>query len=120
MDWCVKELKDANHNPIAAFNGDLSRTIVRLSAQPAQSIALDASASQDPDGDALSFRWCVYPEAGTYAGPVEIEHPDGKTARVAIPADAAGKQIHVILEVRDDNPIVARYAYRRLVIDVKP
>ena len=72
MDWCVKELKDANHNPIAAFNGDLSRTIVRRAAQPAQSIALDASASTDPDADALSFRWYVYPEAGTYAGSVEI------------------------------------------------
>jgi hypothetical protein len=121
MDWCVKEFKDANHNPIAAFNGDASRTIVRLSAQPAQSMALDASASTDPDGDALSFRWYVYPEAGTYAGTghVEIEHPTEKTARVTIPADAAGKQIHVILEVRDDHPIVALYAYRRVVIDVK-
>jgi hypothetical protein len=38
---------------------------------------------------------------------------------VTIPADAAGKQIHVILEVRDDNPIMALYAYRRVVIDVK-
>ena len=94
---------------------------MRLSAQPAQSMALDASASTDPDGDALSFRWYVYPEAGTYAGAghVEIEHPTEKTARVTIPADAAGKQIHVILEVRDDHPIVALYAYRRVVIDVK-
>jgi hypothetical protein len=119
MDWCVKEYKQANHNPVAAFGKDLSATIVRLTSSPGKEIKLDASASKDPDNDALSFRWYVYPEAGTYNGATEIKRANEKVASLTIPADAAGKQIHVILEVQDKNPIVSLFAYRRVVIDVK-
>jgi hypothetical protein len=119
MDWCVKDFKDANHNPLAAFNGDLSRTIVTLTANPGQLLTLDASASKDPDDDALGFRWFPYPEAGTYGGGIAIQHADQSVAQVAIPEAAAGSQIHVILEVRDNNPVVPLFAYRRIVITVK-
>ena len=36
-----------------------------------------------------------------------------------VPADAAGSQIHLILEVADNNPIASLHAYRRIVIDVQ-
>ena len=42
-----------------------------------------------------------------------------KAAQVTIPANAAGTQIHVILEVRDKNPVVPLFAYRRIVVNVK-
>jgi hypothetical protein len=119
MDWCVKDFPDANHNPVAAFNGDLSRTVVRLSAAAGSPVGLDASASTDPDHDRLSYRWFYYPEAGTYSGSIAIQSPDASVAQVTIPADAGGSQIHVILEVRDNNPLVSLFAYRRIVIDVK-
>lgn len=119
MDWCVKDFKHANHNPIAAFDGDLSRTIVRLRPAAGQRLDLDASASRDPDGDRIFFRWYPYPEAGTYPGPVTIEGGDRAQASLRVPADAAGRQIHVILEVRDDNPAESLYAYRRVVLDVQ-
>jgi hypothetical protein len=119
MEWCVKEFKDVNHNPIAAFNGDLSRTIVRLTASPGGQLTLDASGSTDPDHDALSFRWFPYPEAGTYRGEVAILHRDESRAQLVIPANAAGTQIHVVLEVRDQNPVVPLFGYRRIVVDVK-
>jgi hypothetical protein len=119
MDWCVKGFKEANHNPVAAFGKDLSATIVRLKSSPGEEIRLDASASKDPDNDALSFRWYVYPEAGTYNGAPEIKRADQKVADLVIPKDAGGKQIHVILEVQDKNSIVSLFAYRRVVIDVK-
>jgi len=119
MDWCVKEYKEANHHPVAAFGKDRSPTIVRLTSSPGKRIRLDASASRDPDNDALSFRWYVYPEAGTYNGSPDITGANEKVADIAIPKDAGGKQIHVILEVQDKNPIVSLFAYRRVVIDVK-
>jgi len=119
MDWCVKDFKDANHNPLAAFNGDLRRTIVRLKADPGEQLTLDASASTDPDQDSLAFRWYPYPEAGTYRGAIAIQQAGEKVAQVTIPADAAGTQFHVILEVRDLNPVVSLFAYRRIVVDVK-
>jgi hypothetical protein len=119
MEWCVKDFKDAEHNPIAAFNGDLSRTVVYLAAQAGQQLKLDASASKDPDNDALAFRWFPYPEAGTYGGNIAIQHADEKVAQVAVPADATGTQIHIILEVRDKNPAVPLFAYRRIVLSVK-
>jgi len=36
-----------------------------------------------------------------------------------VPADAAGKQIHVILEVTDASAIVPLTAYRRVVLDIE-
>jgi hypothetical protein len=35
-----------------------------------------------------------------------------------VPADAAGTQIHLTLEVKDLNDIIAMYDYRRIVINV--
>ena len=118
MEWCVKDFKDANHNPVAAFNGDLGRTVVRLTAPAGGTLTLDAAASTDPDGDALRFRWFPYPEAGTYEGAIAIERAGEKIARFEVPADAAGKQIHLILEVRDEHPGNSLFAYRRIVVDV--
>jgi hypothetical protein len=49
---------------------------------------------------------------------VTIASADQPEASVRIPTGAAGKQIHVILELRDENPIAALFDYRRIVIDV--
>ncbi len=119
MDWCLNPYDKANHHPVAVFQGDTSDRIVRRQAKPGQTISLDASASTDPDKDRLAIRWYTYPEAGTYLGKVTILDSKQTETRVTIPADAAGKQIHVILEVRDLNPIGSLYDYRRIVIDVR-
>jgi len=37
---------------------------------------------------------------------------------VEIPLDAAEKEIHIILEVKDQNKIASLWDYRRLVINV--
>jgi len=120
MEWCVKEFKDCNHNPVAAFNGDTSDTIVHLTARPGQEMLLNASASNDPDQDTLTYSWYPYPEAGTYAG--ELSVPDAQQAKThfVIPASAGGKQIHIILEVQDHGKGISLFAYRRVVIDVQP
>lgn len=118
MDWCVCDYSHANHNPVAVFMGDENRTILRLRAKPGESIELDASGSYDPDGDQLSFKWTMYPEAGTYEGEVIIEKATEKIANLIVPREAHGKQIHVILEVTDTNANIPLTAYRRVVIDI--
>ncbi len=92
---------------VAAFGGDKGDTFIRPQARPGQTISLDASASSDPDNDTLAIRWYTYPEAGTYTGKVTILNQEQTQASMTIPTDAAGKQIHVILEVKDLNPIAS-------------
>ena len=36
-----------------------------------------------------------------------------------VPTGAGGKQVHIILEVRDRNPIASLYDYCRVVVDVE-
>jgi hypothetical protein len=118
MDWCVRPYEQANHHPVAAFNGDRSDTIVQLKAAPGQKLTLDASASTDPDKDGLKIKWWIYQEAGTYDQ--EITIPDNMAAAtvLTIPEDAQGSEIHIILEVHDQSDIVSLYDYRRIVVSV--
>jgi hypothetical protein len=118
LDWCVQRPKGANHPPVAGFRGDVSRDVVRLEAGPGEVVRLNASGSRDLDGDALAYHWWVYKEAGTYAGDVALAKDRERAAELTVPADAAGKTVHVILEVTDDGT-PALTCYRRVVITVK-
>jgi len=117
MDWCVLPPEKANHEPFAVCNGDGSRRVLFLDAQPGQRVRLSAKGSTDPDGDGLSFRWWVYREAGTFWASPPIEGADQAQATIAIPTEASGRTIHVVLEVTDAGrpPLTA---YRRVVIRV--
>ena len=117
MDWCVKPVAEANHEPTAVCNGDRGRRVLELEADPGAGLKLSAAGSSDPDGNALAYRWWVYREAGSFRGTASIEGADTQEARLAVPADAAGRSIHVILEAIDDGkpPLTA---YRRLVVKV--
>ena len=118
MDWCTKSFKEANHHPVAGLNGDLSNSIIRMRANAGEVLSMDASSSVDPDDDEILYSWWIYEEAGTYAGKVSIKDPDKAKTSVVIPTGAGGKQIHLILEIKDKNPIASLYDYRRIVIDV--
>jgi cellulose-binding protein len=118
MDWCVKPFDQANHNPIAALNGEVSKKIVERTAKHGAKVKLNADGSSDPDGDKLSYRWFVYKEAGDYPNEITIENADAKEATVLIPDDAIGREIHVILEVTDNGKPVL-YSYRRVIFRVK-
>jgi Protein of unknown function (DUF1593) len=118
MDWCVKSPKEANHPPVAAISNDTTGKAVTREAKPGERVRLSAAGSSDPDGNALSYRWWVYREAGTYDGAPKIEGADKAEAALPVPADAANKTIHVILEVTDDgSPPLTRY--RRVIVQVR-
>ncbi|MBN2132326.1 MAG: hypothetical protein JW741_22690 [Sedimentisphaerales bacterium] len=71
------------------------------------------------DGDDVSYRWFVYPEAGTYGRSVAVERYATPKARLVVPKVDAPRTVHVILEVCDDGepPL---YSYRRLILEIEP
>jgi hypothetical protein len=115
MDRCVRGFADVNHAPRAVVNGDTTLNVLRQTTVPGTAVNLDAAGSLDPDDDQLSYSWWVYPEAGTYAGSVSITGATTSRATVTVPADAQGKDIHVILTL-SDNGSPRLTGYRRVVI----
>jgi Cellulose-binding Sde182, nucleoside hydrolase-like domain/Cellulose-binding protein Sde0182, C-terminal domain len=65
MDWTVKDAKSANHNPEVVVNGVRGKAPLTLTATAGVPLVLDAAGTRDPDGNALTYRWFFYPEAGT-------------------------------------------------------
>jgi hypothetical protein len=116
MDWCVKPFDEANHAPSAVVSGDRTLRVLTVQADPGEDVRLTA-ASSDRDGDAVGYRWWVYREAGTFWGDVPVAGADAPEATVNVPAKAAGRTIHVILEATDqgDPPLTA---YRRVILEV--
>ncbi|MDO4557711.1 MAG: DUF1593 domain-containing protein [Planctomycetia bacterium] len=119
MDWCVKPYDQANHHPIAAVNGDTTGRILTQWAEAGDRIELTATASTDPDGDPLTYRWWIYPEAGTYPGTVTIENADQPRIFLTVPDGAEGSEIHLVLEVSDQRKQSPELtSYRRIVVTV--
>ena len=118
MDWCYMTYDEANHAPVALVNGDMSDRIIHMDAGPGDKIYLDAEGTSDPDGDLFAIHWWCYGEAGTYEGLPVISNRSAEKALVEIPEDAAGSEIHIILEVKDLSDIASLWDYRRIVISV--
>ncbi|MFH1377354.1 MAG: nucleoside hydrolase-like domain-containing protein, partial [Planctomycetota bacterium] len=118
-DWCVaSSFSGANHPPSVVLNGDSSQDMLRFFARPGAVISLNASGSSDPDGNSLTYFWRYYKEAGSYTGSVAIENTAAQTTSFTVPADADGKDIHIILQVTD-NGGVPLTRYRRMLIKVR-
>jgi len=118
MDWCIQPYEKANHNPVAAIDGDKTDKILTRTVKSGVTLSLDASQSSDPDNDSLDYTWFNYPEAGTYKGEVKLSSVNSDKTSLSIPLDAIGKEIHVILEVKDKNIIASMFDYRRIVFNV--
>lgn len=132
MDWTIKPFAEANHPPVVVVGGQAGLAPIIVDAKIGQPVLLDASASRDPDGQALRFRWFVYPEAGYGPGVSMAEaRIDGALSAKATltPTSAcrpqwlprrepcAGGAVHVILAVTDaGQPALTRY--RRVIVRV--
>lgn len=113
MDWSVATTYSAaNHQPRAAVVGALARTV-----SPGQVINLDASPSTDPDGNALTFSWWQYYDADSAVGRVTINNPASRNAASFTVPNEPGRQIHIIVEVKD-NGTPALTSYQRIVFTV--
>jgi hypothetical protein len=123
MDWTILPPGKANHPPLARLaHADA------LTARPGERVHLSAEGSSDPDGDALSYRWFYYPEAGTLTvssgrdgQPVPIQGFDQPEASFVVPAQRVMPPgtgtMHIILAVTDHGtPRLTRY--RRVIVSV--
>jgi hypothetical protein len=111
-DWGVTDFDGANHNPAASIEEGLD--LVR----PAGADVVLHGSATDPDGDAVSYRWWVYREAGTYDGVVELTDADRASVSFRVPEDAsAGDTIHLIFEARDDGSPPLKH-YQRAIVTV--
>lgn len=117
LDWCVQPVAGANHPPSVMLNGDSGPGVLRLCARPGKTVTFDARGTTDHDGHPLNFEWFTYPEAGTYRGEVALETNRPTSVRVPVPADAAGRTIHVVVAVTDRGEPPLTH-YRRAVMEV--
>jgi hypothetical protein len=119
MDWSVQsDYADANHHPVAVLNGDSTKSVTYMTSIAGSHLTLSAVGSSDPDGNSLSYNWFYYPEASSYSGTVEIEQVSAQQVKIDIPQDAKGREVHIILTVKDAG-VPSLHAYRRAVIQVE-
>lgn len=116
VKWAIEPYENANHNPHIVLNGLSDKQPLFLSKSTGDVVELDASSSQDPDGDDLHFDWFVYEEIYKPKTPILLEMEAGKEkVRLKVPDLHNGESIHIILEVTD-NGTPALTSYRRIVI----
>ncbi len=115
MDWANDG--KGNRNPIVVVNKSKGFNVLTLKARQGTSVSLDASKSYDPDGDSLTFKWWILPEAGTFTGNIRIPDSTSSRSTVAVPSGSAGKTFHVICEV-SDNGVHNLTSYRRIIFEI--
>jgi hypothetical protein len=125
MDWTIRPPAEANHPPVARLGHPAA-----LTARPGERVELSAEGSTDPDGDALSYEWFYYGEAGTLAvssarsgQPLAIRGFDQAKASFVVPTTRVMPPgtgtMHLILAVTDHGtPRLTRY--RRVIVTVTP
>lgn len=125
MDWTTQPYARANHPPVP----QLGHAEV-LTARPGETVRLSAAGSSDPDGQALSYEWFAYGEAGSLTvssarsgQALEMRDFDQREASFVVPSQRVmppgSGSLHIILAVTDHgSPRLTRY--RRVIVNVQP
>ncbi len=118
MDRCLPLCHHkVNHNPSAAFNGIPSTRPHFISLRKGSRVIISAEGSSDPDLDSLSYKWYLYPEAGSYpAGNVVLTESGDKKTELILSEKGSGT-LHIILEVKDSGtpPL---FSYQRIIVNI--
>jgi hypothetical protein len=116
MDWCVSEnFAKANHNPVVIINGNATKDVAHVKAEPGTVVKLSAVGTSDPNKNNLTFRWFLYKEAGRYTGDLQLPDSSAAEIEVQVPSIKIGETIHIICEVKDDGA-PSLYSYRRIIL----
>lgn len=119
MLWSTTDdYSQVNHHPIASVNGNNTLGCINKRAKVGDCLVFDASKSNDPDGDTLSYKWHIYDAPSTYKGHVALEGDSSDKCKLYVPSDASGKTLHCILEITD-NGIPSLTVYKRIVVSVR-
>jgi hypothetical protein len=114
MDWCVaSSFSGANHPPLAKVVGGKVRSV-----SVGQTVTLDATGSSDPDGDALGYLWWQYADADSAAAVISITGSTNKAGASFVVPNEPGKQIQIILEVKDNGSPPLK-GYQRLLFNIE-
>lgn len=116
MDWTYQPYTAANHPPVPKLNHAENITV-----KSGEQFFLDAKGTTDPDGDALSYFWFQYREAGTYQGNISFRPYAPNMYRVPFtaPGVETPQTIHFILKVSDKGqPALSRY--KRVIATIIP
>jgi hypothetical protein len=130
MDWTIKEVRVANHNPEVVVNGQSGRAPLHIDGVVGTAVTLDATGTKDPDGDRLTYTWFLYPEAGTGIPsrpvvaerrtrdrPARITLQNASDVRATVVPNVAGVA-HIIVAV-EDSGTPSLTAYRRVILNTK-
>jgi hypothetical protein len=122
MDWTIKDVPQANHNPDVVVNGVEGKAPLMLDASVGTALTLDAGKSRDRDGNTLNYSWFFYPEAALPPGGRPGPNPrvtinNGGAAVATVVPNTAGVA-HVILAVTD-NGTPSLTSYRRVILTIQ-
>lgn len=116
MDWNIADdFKKANHNPVLTLNGNTGKAVASAKIKSGEKVQFSAKGSSDPDGDKVIYRWFIYREAGGFDGTLELANATSEETSFTMPELKKGKELHVILEVKDAGT-PALFSYRRMVL----
>ncbi|KAK8004734.1 hypothetical protein PG990_010771 [Apiospora arundinis] len=117
IEWAASG--KGNRNPVVVMNGDSSYQVATVRAAAGAEITVSAAGTMDPDGDALSYAWSqdtgVVGAGWTTA--IALGGDSTPDTSFVVPADAGGKDIHLMLRVVD-NGTPALATWRRVIVQV--
>jgi hypothetical protein len=126
IDWTIKPFGEANHPPVARLAHPNEITV-----KSGDKVTLDASPTNDPDGNELTFKWWLYLEPGSHLlfrdyslnnnrnFQLDMDGKDTPVATFAAPKVTNPQDMHIILEVTDKGtPALTRY--QRVIVNIVP